>query len=259
MKIEERIIKDWSDYIEIVSQKPYKRFIYRGQADKKWPIETTIRRQLKNLKVRKDFYNSREQSNIDIFKSRAHLYLNHLPSKTESYKNTLEWLALMQHFGAPTRLLDWTYSPFVAAFFALETIPSDGCVYEIDYRALRKANIGNFGKNYEKHVFSKDFEYYFIFPYEPKLQNERLVAQQGLFIVPNDIDIDVEEIIEEYSKEKSKILTKYIFSMTFSETKETIKKLKQMNIDNLRLFPGIEGLSRSLTLQMLEAKSVISS
>ena len=37
--------------------------------------------------------------------------------------NRLEWLALMQHYGTPTRLLDFTRSPYVACYFALEELP----------------------------------------------------------------------------------------------------------------------------------------
>jgi FRG domain len=40
------------------------------------------------------------------------------------YKDDIAWMALMQHYGAPTRLLDWTFSPCVAAFFALDQLLS---------------------------------------------------------------------------------------------------------------------------------------
>jgi hypothetical protein len=51
----------------------------------------------------------------------------------------------MQHFGAPTRLLDWSYSPFVAAFYSLEELSENSCVWEIDYKMLRTSNIKNAG------------------------------------------------------------------------------------------------------------------
>src|SRR5207249_10091816 len=52
------------------------------------------------------------------FKRRAHTDLQ--PHQVPAEGNAGEWLALMQHFGAPTRLLDVTQSPYVAAYFALE-------------------------------------------------------------------------------------------------------------------------------------------
>jgi hypothetical protein len=51
------------------------------------------------------------------FRRRAHQYVTDVPSRDDD----LEWLALMQHHGAPTRLLDWTRSPHVAAFFAAQS------------------------------------------------------------------------------------------------------------------------------------------
>lgn len=53
------------------------------------------------------------------FRLRAHHYLTDLPDDADY----LEWWSLMRHYGAPTRLLDWTYSIYVATYFALEKKP----------------------------------------------------------------------------------------------------------------------------------------
>lgn len=57
-----------------------------------------------------------EEYLLSQFKNAAH----HFAEASTMPANTLEWLALMQHYGAPTRLLDFTRSPYVACFFALE-------------------------------------------------------------------------------------------------------------------------------------------
>lgn len=50
------------------------------------------------------------------FKRQCH----HHTSQTPEPRDTMEWLALMQHYGAPTRLLDWPYSFYAAVFFAVD-------------------------------------------------------------------------------------------------------------------------------------------
>jgi len=72
------------------------------------------------------------------FQSIASQFLENLPGADEY----LEWLAVLQHYGTPTRLLDWTYSPTVAAYFALREIPhssvvTDTCIWALNLGKLK--------------------------------------------------------------------------------------------------------------------------
>ena len=64
---------------------------------------------------------AQEERILRIFKRKAHHFLSAGPLPDDDF----EWLALMQHHGAPTRLLDFTWSPYVAAFFALQRATGD--------------------------------------------------------------------------------------------------------------------------------------
>ncbi len=84
-------------------------WIFRGQASK-FALEPSIWRQESSLPVP-----ALELMVLNEFKARARNHLNPRSIPT----TTLDWLALMQHHGAPTRLLDFSYSPFVALYFAI--------------------------------------------------------------------------------------------------------------------------------------------
>lgn len=256
MKKIEIQINNWKDFTDVMIEKPYRRYIYRGQKNSTWQLETTLRRALLSMGVKERYWKGREESIVQTFQKRAHIYLRHLPVINNKTENMLEWLSIMQHYGAPTRLLDWSYSPFVAAFFSLEELCEKSCVWEIDYKILRKSNIEKAGKQYISKVFEKDYASVAVFPYEPKLQNERLIAQQGLFLCTNDLDETIDDIIDDHNLHE-KILTKYIFLFELDEIKEALKSLKMMNIDNSKLFPGVEGLSKSLSLQLLEGRNIL--
>lgn len=101
-------------------------WIWRGQGRSAWHLETRIAREFALLPppegegVSWDFLGM-ENRVIGFFKERARRALAAPPDELD----LLGWLALMQHYGAPTRLLDWTSSPFVALWFASENRKSD--------------------------------------------------------------------------------------------------------------------------------------
>lgn len=94
-------------------------WIWRGHSSFEWHLETRLAREFAGLPSFEDSavshdYVGLENKIIGSFKERARRSLEPPPDDLD----LLSWLALMQHYGAPTRLLDWTSSPFVALWFA---------------------------------------------------------------------------------------------------------------------------------------------
>lgn len=101
---------------------------FRGQADHTWKLLPSL--------ARPPYKVEGEQALIKRFKQNAYSILN--PAPTEAWN----WLFLMQHHGAPTRLLDWSENPLVALYFAVtnpEHAGVDGRVWCLDPVGLNKA------------------------------------------------------------------------------------------------------------------------
>jgi hypothetical protein len=86
-----------------------KRWLYRGQADESWSLVPSIAR----IEPIADTRRRAERDMVEEFKRYAIPYLVRVPT------SEWEWLALAQHHGLPTRLLDWTQNPMAALLFAV--------------------------------------------------------------------------------------------------------------------------------------------
>ena len=92
------------------------RWIFRGQKERNWNLRTSLERCFERQHIEPRAMEEVERDLIREFKRTYHNYATQVPVDSA----ILEWLSLMQHHGAPTRLLDFSYSIYVAAYFALE-------------------------------------------------------------------------------------------------------------------------------------------
>jgi hypothetical protein len=208
-------IERWEDALKLYDSfaQSGRQWIFRGLPDAGYELETTLERARERFA--KDWKDLRvmEKRMIRQFKRQAHLYLENPPKDDD----TIEWLALMQHFGAPTRLLDWTYSFFVALFFAVEkaekekecavgaidmkwVIDTVESLKEDDFKILRDEDPNLKSGYFFDLIFDKRPPIPLVYSLNPERLNERLIVQQGLFLAPADISKPFEDNLDAICK-----------------------------------------------------------
>lgn len=128
---------------------------FRGHGDKSWELVPKIQRGFQG-EVEALFRKERGYTND--FQARAKQFYNGAPPLND-YPS---WLTLMQHYGLPTRLLDWSRSPLVALFFALsdpDTKDKDACIWILNPGALNAAQ----KIEHDSEVGGKKYENVFIY------------------------------------------------------------------------------------------------
>ena len=175
------------------------------------------------------------------------------------YDSAWNWLALAQHHGLPTRLLDWTFSPYVALHFATTTLlrfNEDGVVWTIDYvraHELLPESLRNVLRDEGANVFTAEMldrvarsrgeldnlaeDDDFVLFLEPPSLDDRIVNQYALFCLMSS----PEALLDEWCEQHEDIVHKLVVP---AELKWEVRdKLDQANITERVLFPGLDGLS----------------
>ena len=134
-------VSDWDEFVQIVHggesasllDSPY---LFRGQPED-LPLQPSLARYAVRCSLPGRQARAIEKEALKEFKLQAHLYLP--AAMIAKAKDLPGWWALMQHHGVPTRLLDWTASPYVAAYFAVAESPDQpGVVWMAHVRTVTK-------------------------------------------------------------------------------------------------------------------------
>lgn len=256
-------------------------WVFRGQSNSRWHLTTSLER----VATWRDLnLNHAESRLITDFKSRAHLYTKEVPPMNDD----LEWVALMQHHGCPTRLLDFTRSPYVALCFAVDQVASNRecAVWAInsqacDERAIHRIEIMQewgggqvldqedffdrtiAGRLSTAELFGKVFlgnRFSLVCTVQPVRHNDRMVSQKGCFLCPGDISGGgfEDNLFTQLTagKDPEYFLPVWnppqIFRLRVPGRLrcETVRELARMNISRSSLFPSLDGLAGSLRLDL---------
>ncbi|WP_186129112.1 FRG domain-containing protein [Burkholderia gladioli] len=247
------VLSDWQQFMALATE--LDGWAFRGQQNADWRLESSLSRYLRDYVLDRRQWPSREERAIRVFRRKAHNFLPH----PETLDDDLRCLALMQHHGAPTRLLDFTKSPFVAAFFALERATGDAAIFALNTpalwnnRAVPKPRPGlsrdvidpRVGDNLQKYFLCNTNE--ILWSGEPSAMDERLVSQSGTFVLPGVIDKPLQAILDGYDSDEE-LLHKLVLPGALRV--DAMKWLYRMNITNASLFQGLDGLARSIALEL---------
>ena len=237
-------LESWEEYLSIISDSPYRNWAFRGQRDASKPLFSALSRYLLAFRVNPKAWPEQEERILRIFKRKAIHFLDHVPERDDDF----QWLALMQDHGAPTRLLDFTWSPYVAAFFALHNATDEGVIWACNPVEIDKASEADLEKpgNFRKHFLTGSRS--FVWMGEPHAMNRRLIAQSGTFLVPGVLDKSIESILKEYPKPRETLIK---FILPADKIREKgMRELYRMNITQATLFPDLDGLARSLAYEL---------
>jgi len=256
------------------------RWVFRGDKPGDKPnvfLQTKLERDFDLYGVADRDKKRYEIETVRTFQRKAALYLDHEPDKDDM----LEWLALMRHHGAPVRLLDCTYSFYLAVYMALAE-NKQGTLWILNARRFNKPElvtrkIEDVGGKHRLdeirgHLATKDdilgirsrgdkiddlaIACYLIenpiplvYAVNPFRLNKRLTVQQGLLLLAGDPRVSFRDNLRScFSDEQDMYLNVYrvVLAFTKVERNAALRALRDMNISNEVLFPGLDGFAKSL-------------
>ncbi len=248
-------LDSWSEFKSRVDSFKLE-WIYRGQADASWGLASSLERS--SL----DVDHNVERALIAEYRKAIRSF----PGFGELPNSNLEWLSLLQHHGTPTRLIDFTESPYIAAYFAFQEErvkhSESVAIWCVDrgrfsQAALYYLNTPNesisTGRNpylFSERVFDELFErggLDCVMPFDPAPANQRQLIQQSVFVAAMNPEKRLAEQLAFLDYQGERIINKVTIPST--ERNIALRDLMRMNVTHATLFPGIDGFARALNLK----------
>ena len=238
-----RQLRKWREFHRWIDRHSDSRWIFRGLGDPDFPLLPSIGR--KTL-----YRESEERALFSIFQKRASEF-----SDTGGWE-ALDHLAVAQHHGLPTRLLDWTTNPLVAAFFAVSSNPKPiplralTATGRVSSRSVVATPLGNtvparivaFAAGARMVLDPKDdpFTVSDVKLFAPRSLTGRIVTQSGLFTVHGAPNVAWRAPLAN---------TDHIFDIP-ADTREFFRRrLYYFGVEPQRIMGGLDGLGERLAWQ----------
>ncbi len=223
--------KSWDDYKNFVSSNNIYNYIYRGQENSNWKLQTSFHREAEKRNMDLMFYTN---NIIPLISQRiiAEGFEVHNMNDIQNYNS---FLSKLQHHGFPSPFLDWTYSPYIAAYFGIlsssESESDTFSIYVFDHYKWVKNNYQPIDLLNKEPFVSTFMPYY--------NNNPRLISQKSILTVTNQNDI--EEYLNFMGKHQQ---SEYLYKINIlkSEINTIQKDLNYMGINKRSLFPKLDDI-----------------
>lgn len=221
-------------------------FVFRGMTCARYDLTTSLARTT----------GSRQLEDHMLRAFRKYAYAPELASYS-----IWQWLALAQHHGLSTRLLDWTYSPLIAMHFVTEGPEhrdEDGVIWAVDHtrtNALLPASLSALLEDEGTAVFTAEmlnraaqslraFDALspdpFVAFFEPPSLDERIINQYALFSLVSDPQVRLDRWLADHPDVYRRIIVPCDLKVEIRD------RLDNSNITERVLYPGLDGLTRWL-------------
>ena len=210
------------------------KYLFRGQSNSEWDIISSLDRFLDSQEHlnRVDF----ENYLITDFENRCK-EISLSCSKDKRIASTLA-----QHYGLPTRLVDWSYSPYIAAFFAFSSI---GLSKDIACR-----NVAIYALNTEHPIWKEESGIEIVL--DSDLKNNRQLQQRAVFTYNKSFEKSIEDFLS-YMCSKGKDVEGALLKLIIPSVskKNALLDLEAMGITHVSLFSGYESCAQSSLLSAI--------